>query len=75
MVQADLEIGVAYYGAITEAMAALSNVITAFYENESEFLTLDEQGAHDRRLDIDQLSAEMLRLSKMINPELPVEPQ
>ena len=66
---ADLEAGIAYYRAVSEAMAAHSCVITAFYENESEFLTLDGQGAHDRRKDIDQLTAEMLRLSKLIMPE------
>lgn len=64
-----LEDAIAYYEAVSSAMQAHASVIAAFYENESEFLTMDEAGCHDRRKDIDQLSAEMLRLSKLIMPE------
>lgn len=70
MADADSEMCVSLYRSIGGAMAAHSCVITAFYENESEFLTMDERGAHDRRLDIDKLTAELLRLSKLIMPNM-----
>ena len=71
----DNEMCVALYQSISAAMQAHSCVITAFYENETDFMALDENGAGDRRRDIDQLTAEMLRLSKCIMAEPNAEAQ